>query len=511
MGKGFPYKRLGKYINQSQLKNKKSENIDVYSVTNTNGFKRSIDFFKKEVFSKNTSSYKIVNKGNFAYNPSRINVGSIDFLKDKDQVLVSPLYIVFEVGNEIYREYLLKYLKSPIGLAQIRHNAQGAVRESLKYKGLENIKIPLPSLDNQIRITTLLSKVESLITKRKKSITDLDEMLKSTFLNMFGNPVRNNMGWDESIIEKCCEKIIDCPHKTPVYSDTETGFYCIRSSDIVDGYLNLKNTKQVDVDVFHDRIKRIKPQKNDILYCREGGRLGNAARILTNDEICLGQRIMLFRNHKDCESQFLWALFESSQFKQKIDSLVGGGGAPRVNIKDLKKITIIKPARKFQTQFATIVEKVESLKAKYQNSLNDLETLYGALSQKAFKGELDLSRIPITVELKPKDITTGVPQVGEPVLTVQDRPDKALETREQTLLHLFNRFISGAKNGALFLDDFWLEAEEKLMDFMDEDAPPLGVADYDRVRDWLFDMLTQGKVAQVFNEQENRMEIRSVS
>ncbi|WP_020589757.1 hypothetical protein [Desulfobacter curvatus] len=133
------------------------------------------------------------------------------------------------------------------------------------------------------------------------------------------------------------------------------------------------------------------------------------------------------------------------------------------------------------------------------------------MSQKAFKGELDLSLIPITVELKPKDIITGVPQVGEPVLTVQDKPDKASENREQILHRLFNGFISDAKNGALSLDDFWLEAEEKFMESMDEDAPPIGVADYDRVRDWLFEMLAQGKVAQVFNEQENRMEIRSVS
>lgn len=87
---------------------------------------------------------------------------------------------------------------------------------------------------------------------------------------------------------------------------------------------------------------------------------------------------------------------------------------------------------------------------------------------------------------------------------------KAAETREQILHRLFMGFISDAKNEALSLDDFWLEAEEELMGLQDEDVPPLSVADYDRVRDWLFNTLAEGKVAQVFNEEENRMEIRSV-
>lgn len=77
-----------------------------------------------------------------------------------------------------------------------------------------------------------------------------------------------------------------------------------------------------------------------------------------------------------------------------------------------------------QDKFATIVEKVEALKEKYQESLNDLETLYGALSRKAFKGELDLNRIPLAVDLRPKDITAAKPYVGEPTLTVQDQPVK---------------------------------------------------------------------------------------
>jgi type I restriction enzyme S subunit len=105
-----------------------------------------------------------------------------------------------------------------------------------------------------------------------------------------------------------------------------------------------------------------------------------------------------------------------------------------LNSKILSQLKVLKPPLELQTEFVTIVEKVEALKEKYQNSLNDLETLYGALSQKAFKGELDLSRIAISEELKPKDIKMDAPQVRNPDLTVQDESVKTQETREQFLM-----------------------------------------------------------------------------
>ncbi len=103
MKSSFPVVSLGEYVREFSLRNKQGADAEVYSVTNTEGFTRSIDYFNKEVFSKNVANYKIVRSGQFAYNPSRINVGSIDYLKQSDSVLVSPLYIVFGTGQILYR------------------------------------------------------------------------------------------------------------------------------------------------------------------------------------------------------------------------------------------------------------------------------------------------------------------------------------------------------------------------------------------------------------------------
>lgn len=126
--------RLGDYIQEYTVKNKKEEDIPVYSVTNTQGFCR--DYFGKDVASKDRSTYKIVPRGYFAYNPSRINVGSVDWQRHEDRVIVSPLYNVFSVSKELDKQYLYYYLKSDITLYFIKAIATGSVRDNLKLSML---------------------------------------------------------------------------------------------------------------------------------------------------------------------------------------------------------------------------------------------------------------------------------------------------------------------------------------------------------------------------------------
>jgi type I restriction enzyme S subunit len=91
--------KLGRFVKASTRKNKGLVCTDVYSVTNSAGFISSTDYFSKEVFSKELSNYKLVRPGMIAYNPSRINVGSVAVQDKCDQAIVSPLYVAFEVDE----------------------------------------------------------------------------------------------------------------------------------------------------------------------------------------------------------------------------------------------------------------------------------------------------------------------------------------------------------------------------------------------------------------------------
>ena len=400
----FPIVELGKCVRQVSQRNSAETDIEVFSVTNSGGFTRSTDYFSKEVFSKDVSNYKVVSPGQFAYNPSRINVGSIDYLRHSSPVLVSPLYIVFEGENDIHADYLLRYLKCDWGNAQIRANTEGAVRDSLKFKGLESIKLPLPLLDDQIRIAHLLGKVEGLIAQRKQHLQQLDDLLKSVFLEMFGDPVRNEKRWKKKSV-------------SALLSDIDSGWSpkCEARMASVDEWCVLKLgavTNCVYKDCENKALpENIEPKKQhevkvgDLLFSRKNtyDLVAACAYVFqTRPKMLLPDLIFRFVFNESAEINpiYIWKLLICDSQRKKIQSLAAGaaGSMPNISKTNLKKVELPIPPLAIQNQFAAIVEKVEGIKFRYQHSLTDLENIYDALSQKAFKGELDLSHIPFNQE-----------------------------------------------------------------------------------------------------------------
>ena len=192
--------KLGGYIQEHSVRNKANEDIPVYSVTNTQGFCQ--DYFGKEVASKDKSTYKIVPRGYFAYNPSRINVGSVDWQRDEDQVIVSPLYNVFSVSPELNQQYLYYYLKSDFALHRIKAVATGSVRDNLKLEMLKNFPIRIPSVEEQEYIVQALDKAKNIIDLRRNELQKFDDLIKARFVEMFGDAYSNPRGlpvleWDD--------------------------------------------------------------------------------------------------------------------------------------------------------------------------------------------------------------------------------------------------------------------------------------------------------------------------
>lgn len=169
--------KLGTVISEISIRNKQDEDIPVYSVTNDQGF--CTGYFNKDVSSKDRTTYKIVPYSCFAYNPSRINVGSVDWQHYEDRVIVSPLYVVFKTADALDQRYLLHYLKSDIALTLIRANASGSVRDNLKFSTLKEFPINLRSLDEQKVIADHLDKIDVLTNLYHQQLNSLDELVKS--------------------------------------------------------------------------------------------------------------------------------------------------------------------------------------------------------------------------------------------------------------------------------------------------------------------------------------------
>lgn len=516
----FPCVELGKHIRQVSQRNRANDEIEVFSVTNSEGFTKSTDYFSKEVFSKDVSNYKVVSPGQFAYNPSRINVGSIDYLRHGCQVLVSPLYIVFKGGNDIYADYLLRYLKSDWGNAQIRANTEGAVRDSLKFRGMENIKLPLPSLEDQKRIAYLLGKVEGLIARRKQHLQQLDNLLNSVFLEMFGDPVRNEKGWDKPELKQFGKiSTGNTPPRNDPSNYASQHIEWIKTDNISTDSVSISQAAEYLSETGATRARTV--TKGALMVACIAGSVESIGRAaLTNRTVAFNQQINAIQPKKDVNPFYLYVLFKIS--KAYIQSHASKGMKKILTKGDFEKITMIKPPVDLQNQFAAIVEKVEALKSRYQQSIADLKILYGALSQRAFKGELDLSQVNVKdevgiiqlaemevvamPELKEKNlINLSTPEIGQIEYLTKSN------VRSEMLKQWLQEYLDQIETYSNISVECFIQAAQKKLWELNQDGlfEPVGdfesfldlsAEDYEKVKSWVFEALSEGKIEQTRNE-----------
>ena len=164
-------RHIRNFTSEVSRRNTGTEIARVLSVTNNRGFVLPEDQFERRVASSDLSNYKIVVRGQYAYNPSRINVGSIARLDEWDNGVLSPMYVVFEVNKQkVNSDYFLHWLESHEAKERIRNSAQGSVRETVSFADLGTIPFPLPSLDKQNVIASVLNTALQEINLLKKQL-----------------------------------------------------------------------------------------------------------------------------------------------------------------------------------------------------------------------------------------------------------------------------------------------------------------------------------------------------
>lgn len=154
---GVEYKPLGSLITRVREKGKDDTNIkQVYVVSNTLGIVRTEDYHDEAIHSEDTSNYTIIRTGMFAYNPSRLNVGSLGLLTNEIDGLVSPMYVVFSVNSELDTHYLQYFLQSSYAKNRINSLKEEGARFRFEFSRWNKLKIPVPPLEVQHEIVKIL-------------------------------------------------------------------------------------------------------------------------------------------------------------------------------------------------------------------------------------------------------------------------------------------------------------------------------------------------------------------
>ncbi|QOJ09955.1 restriction endonuclease subunit S [Nitrosomonas sp. H1_AOB3] len=302
--------------------------------------------------------------------------------------------------NGLHSDYLKHFFKTRYYRSSIEKAVQGANINNLRNEHLDDLEISLPPLNDQIRIAHLLGKVEGLIVQRKQHLQHLDDLLKSVFLEMFGDPARNEKGWPiNPLVIYMSEQPNNGLYKPQ--SSYGSGMKIIRIDSFYDGIVQnieeLKRVEVTDAELLKFEIRPFDVLVNRVNSIEYLGKIGVVPAIA--EPMVYESNMMRFRlNHEAMLPVFLMYFWRTPYLKSQINSKAKKAvNQASVNQQDVTGLLVPQPPIDLQKQFSTIVEKVETLKSRYQQSLADLEALYGALSQRAFRGELDLSRVPMSL------------------------------------------------------------------------------------------------------------------
>ena len=333
-----------------------------------------------------TNSSKEINYYDKSYNPKyEVNKGDIliswsaslgvyEWKKGKALLNQHIFKVVFD-KLDIDKKFFVYSIQTL--LTQMAEETHGATMKHITKPKFDNMPFSLPPLEEQKRIADILDKASNLIELRKQQLEKMDLLIKSKFIDMFGDK-----GFPEMPLNKLCSIITDGTHQSPKF--VEKGIPFLFISNIVDNKITYQTEKHITHKTYEALIKRTPIELGDILLTIVGS-YGNPAIVENVQPFCFQRHIAYMKPiHEKINSYYLHAAFLVPQVRQQIDVKVKGIAQKTLNLSELKTVMIPVPPLALQKKFASFVEQVEKQKSVMQQSLEEMEINYKALLQKYF-------------------------------------------------------------------------------------------------------------------------------
>ena len=274
--------------------------------------------------------------------------------------------------EDVDRDYIFYYM--PQALKAIEDATPFVTVKHLSAKQLSKILIPLPDMSEQQRISAVLRSVDRVIAMRKKELDELNNLVKSRFIELFAGVEA------EDTLQNLCI-FIDYRGKTP--EKVESGLPFITAKNIRMHHMSFDTLEYISKETYDRVMTRGFPQIGDVVFTTEAP-LGNVCRIpFIETEFYIGQRIITMQTER-LEPAYLEYALSSDEFKRKIAEKSSGSTVTGIRSKLLEQLTIPVPPRAQQQQFAAFVEQTDKSKLAVQKGLQELEILKKSLMQQYF-------------------------------------------------------------------------------------------------------------------------------
>lgn len=315
----------------------------------------------------------------------RAPIGALNIAKEKC-CISRGLAAIAPHKNFCFNKYLFYILKYKHN--ELNAKGSGSTFKAINKSILNDLPIDIYPIDRQKKIAAILDKATELITLRKQQIEQLDLLVKSRFVEMFGNPATNSMKWDTPYLSDCLLSI-DNGKSFVCENYCRTGDYpaVLKLSAATYGYYNPEENKAVISPKLF--ITKAEVHAGDLLFTRKNtpDLVGMCAYIFTTPpKLMMPDLIFRLNTKANCNKIFLCQLINLGLFRPRVQSLSGGSAKSMSNISKerLGKMRIPLPPLPLQNEFASFVNHIEKIKSTLQQSLEKLELNYKALMQTYF-------------------------------------------------------------------------------------------------------------------------------
>lgn len=379
--------KLGEVISKAKVERCGNRSFPVYSMTMHDGIVEQSGRFKKTIASRDTSSYKVVKKNQLVVG-FPIDEGVI-YVQNHDQPgIMSPAYNVWDFDSDrILPAYLEFALHSPQSMAYYAEKMRGttARRRALTGDALKNMPVPVPSIEDQYAVIKTLNCIKSQLAATQQMLDKLDQLVKSRFIEMFGDPVDGAL-WTMRTLANLYE--VKSSKRIYAREQTERGVPFLRLADV--GSLIDSGMADSGLFISEERFEVLKakgqvPAPGDVLVTARGT-LGRCYVIRSADRFYFqdGMITWLAAGENSPLPAYLLAIFDNPHFIEQLNSNCSGTTVRYLSISDLANIAIPVPPLALQQDFAAFVSRVDKSRFIAQQQIEKLQMLYDSLAQDYF-------------------------------------------------------------------------------------------------------------------------------
>lgn len=360
--------------------------IQVIRITNVQkGYISDTDkkFYKEE---KELERYKLI-EGDLLISLTG-NVGRVGVIKSENL----PAYLNQRVScvriknnNLLNKRFLFNFLNSDSFEKTCIKNSKGIAQKNISTVWLREIKIPLPPMEEQKKIAARLDAVSDLLAKQKQLLSEQDNLIQSTFYDMFGDPIKNEKGWNSKKLSELGSLKNGINFQK---NDNESDLYCLGVADFKDNkYISdisaLQKVPSKSVNLTEDLLKN-----GDIVFVRSNGNkalVGRCVAVYPNEEAVTfsGFCIRFRKSTTLIKTDYLLYFLKTPQAR---NALAGrGANIQNLNQQILSRVNILCPPLELQQKFAAVAEQIETEKSKIKSAIAETQTLFNAMMSEYFE------------------------------------------------------------------------------------------------------------------------------